>query len=98
MHQHSRLHVPYLHKARLERNDIRIEKGKRWRVPFPVDDPIASCPPAVAVDEEAVISVAEQELRSNTLDMDGFDVLLLLHKVERCVGLVKQRLFLERFE
>ena len=82
MHQHARLHVPYLYKARLESEDIRVEDGEGLRVAFPIDHPVAACSPAVTVDEEAVVGVAEQELCSDALDVDGLDALLALDKVE----------------
>lgn len=90
MHQHARLHMTNLHEARLKGADVWIEDGERLWIAFPVDHPITSSTPAIAIDKEAVVSVAQQELGGNALDVDRFDVLLALDEVERRVGLVEQ--------
>ena len=97
-HQPRRLHIPNLDKIRLKRQDIRTEDGKRRRVALPVDDPLLAGAPAVAVDEEAKVGVAEQKLRGQPLDVDGLDGLAAGDEVERSVGLVEQRLRFERLE
>lgn len=98
MNQHTSLHVPYFDKAGLEGKDIRVEDSKGLRRTLPRDLPVRTRPPAVAVDKEREVRVAEQELGLKALDMDRLDVLALCNKVERGIGLVQERLRLESLE
>ena len=98
MHTSARLDMANLDEARLERQNIRVRQGERLRLSLPGDPPIGPCAPAVAVDEEGEIGVIEQELAVQTLDMDGFGLLLARNKVQRGIGLIEQRLGLERLE
>lgn len=93
-----RLDIPDLDKVWLERQDPGIgEREALWQA-LPVDPPVRSCAPAIAVDEERELRVVEQELAVETLDVDGANVLLPRDEVERRVGLVEERLRLQGLE
>jgi len=98
VNQATALHMPYLDEARLKGQNVRVEYGECLRVTFPCDSPVGASAPAVAIDVEGVICVAKQELASDALDVNRFDVLLAHDKVQRGVGLVEQRLGLQRLE
>lgn len=98
MNQHTSLHVPYFDKAGLEGKDVRVEDSKGLRRALPRNLPVRTRPPAVAVDKEREVCVAEQELGLKALDVNGLDVLAPCNKVEGRIGLVQKRLGLERLE
>lgn len=74
--QLARLDVTYFDKARLERQNIWVAEGEGLGCAFPLDLPVGSCSPAVAVDEKAEIGVVEEELAVETFDVDGPNVFL----------------------
>lgn len=83
--------MPDFDKTRLKRENVRREDGERIRVTLPSNHPIGPSTPAVAVNKERVIRVAEQELSLNAFNeyrLDGAFA-LALHKVEGRVGLVE---------
>ncbi len=98
MRQRARLHVSELDEARLEGEDVGIGQRERLRLPFPVDHPVGSRPPAIAIDKQRELAVVEQKLAVESLDVDRLEVLFARHEIERGVGLVKQRLPVERLD
>ena len=65
----------------LECQDPRVRQGEALRLPFPVNSPIWSGSPSIAVDEERELRIIEQELAIEALNMDWSDVLLSRDKV-----------------
>ena len=51
-----------LDEARLERENVRITQCKRCRGSLPLDLPILSSAPAIAIDEEAKVGIIEEEI------------------------------------
>lgn len=98
MHTRTRLHMPNLNEARFESQYVRVRQCKRLRLPFPGNLPVLPGSPAVSVDEEGEVGVVEEELAVEPLDVDGLGVLFSCHKVEGCVGLVKELLSLKCFQ
>lgn len=98
MDQLARLDVTDLDEARLERQDVGVAQGKSLGSAFPLDLPVGSCTPAIAIHEEAEIGVVEEEFAVKTLDVDGPDVLFTRHKVKGSVSLVQERLTFGGFE
>ena len=98
MNTSARFHMANLDEAGFEGEDVRVRQGERLRLALPGDAPIGPGAPAVAVDEEGEVGVVEQELAVQTLDVDGFGLLLARHKVEGGIGLVEQRLGLESLQ
>ena len=62
MNQFARLNMSNLNEAWLERENVRIAQCKRCRCPFPLDLPVLSGPPAIAIDEEAEVRIIEEEI------------------------------------
>jgi hypothetical protein len=98
VHKATTLHVSYFDEAGLKSKDVGVENGKRLWVAFPCDFPVWSCSPTVAVDEEGVVRVTEQELATHAFDMNWSDVFFADNKVERRIGLIEQRLRLQCLE
>jgi hypothetical protein len=71
-----------LKETGLKGEDVRVEYGKCLRISFPGNHPVRSSTPAIAVDEEGIVSVAEQELLRDALDMNRLDILLSLDEIE----------------
>lgn len=89
MNQFTRLNVPNLNEAGLERKDIRIIQRKRLRCSFPGDFPVLSCTPSIPIDEEAEVGIIEKEFSIEALDMDRFDVFSSSDEIKRGIGLVE---------
>ncbi len=70
---------------------MREGKG-RW-FSFPIDYPIRSGSPPVAVNEEREVSVVEKEFAIEAFDGDGTNV-FASDEVQGGVGMVKERLSL----
>ena len=98
MYQHAVLHVPDFNETRLKGQDIWIENGKALGSPLPSYHPVLASTPPVPVHKEGVITVTQEELGGYAFDVDRLNVFFALHKVQRSVRLVKQRLSLECFE
>jgi hypothetical protein len=79
-----------LDKARFERENVRVIERKCLRRSFPPDHPIWSCPPAVPVHEETEVGVVEKKFSMETLDVNGFGVLVAGHKVKGGVCSIKE--------
>ena len=98
MNQLTRLNMPDLNETRLKGQDVRIVERETLRRAFPLDLPVGSCSPAIAIHKEAEIRVIEQELPVQTFYMDGLYALLSRDEVERGVSLVEQRLAFSGFQ
>lgn len=59
VHASARVNVPDLDEARLKGEDIRVRQRKGLRLTLPIDAPVWTRPPAVAVHEEAKVRVVE---------------------------------------
>lgn len=82
--------LPNLDKLRLKRQNILLAPGSESiRISLPKNLPIAARPPAVLVDVEAEVVVAEEELGGVALNVDGFDIFALGNEVEGGIGLVE---------
>jgi hypothetical protein len=98
MNQFARLDMPNFNETGLERQDVRVIQRESLRCSFPSNLPIRSGTPSVAINEETKVRVVEEELAVEPLNVDGFDIFFARNKVERCVGLVEQRLSLGGFQ
>lgn len=92
VNQFARLNVSYLNEIRLKGQDVGVVERECLWCALPLNLPVLASAPAVSIDEEAEIGVVEKEFAVQSLDMDGFDVLLARDKVKRCVGLVEEGL------
>jgi hypothetical protein len=66
----------------LEGEDVGVEYGKCLGISFPSNHPVRPSTPAITVDEEGIVSIAEQEFLRDTLNMNRLDILLSLDEVE----------------
>ena len=98
MNQLARLNVSYLDEVGLKGQDVRVVERECLRCSLPLNLPVLSSSPAVAVDEEGEVGVVEQELAVQALDVDWLDVLFSCDEVKRGIGLVQERLALCGFE
>ena len=89
MYERPGVHVTDLDEVRLKRKYVRLEDGKRLRVALPLDQPVREGPPAVAIDEEAEIRIAQQEIAVDAFDVYRSQVFFCGDKVERSVGLIE---------
>ena len=64
------------------------------RPPFPIDEPIRSRSPAVAVDEEGEVRVVQEKLAVEAFNRDWV-IVFTGDKVKRGICVVKQRLRLQ---
>jgi hypothetical protein len=80
--QLARLDVTDLDETWLERQYVGVAEGKSLWGAFPLDLPVGSCAPAVAVDEEAEIGVVKQEFSVEALDMYGPDIFFAGNKIK----------------
>lgn len=97
VYQSRRLQMPYLDKARLEREQVRMRQCKVVGPPFPVDDPVRPRPPPVAIDEEGEVGIMQQELAIQPFN-GHWNVILSGHKIQRSVGIIQKRLRLKSLQ
>jgi hypothetical protein len=71
-----------LEETWLKGEDVWVEYSKCLGISFPGNHPVRPSTPAIAVDEEGIVSVAQQELLRDALDMDWLDILLSLDEIE----------------
>ena len=74
-----------------------MREGEGLRTTFPIYHPIGSRPPTISIHEEREVSIVEKKLAIEPLDRDGNDV-LASDKIERGIGVIEERLGLERLE
>ena len=98
MNQFACFDVPYLNEGRLKCENIRVVECEGLRCTLPLNLPVGSCPPAVAVHEEAEVGIVEKEFAVQTLDVNRFHVFFASNKVERSIGLVEESLPFSRLE
>ena len=92
------VNVSDLNEVGLKRQDPRIGQSETLGLSFPVDSPVGSRSPTVAIHEERELRVIEKELAVETFDVNRSNVLLASHEVQRSIGLIKQRLRFESFK
>ena len=88
MNQFARLNVSYLNEIRFESQDVGVVECESLRRSFPLNLPVLSRSPPVAIDKEGEVGVVEEELAVQTLYVDRFDILLSCDKVQGSVSLV----------
>lgn len=84
--------MPNLDEARLKCQDIGVIQRKALRRTFPLDLPVGSRTPAIAINKEAEVRIVEQELPVKTLYVNRLHTFLAGYEIERGVGLVEQGL------
>lgn len=82
--------MPDLNKTGFKCQYVWIEDGKRLRIAFPSNSPIWSSAPTIPINEEGIVSVAQEEFACKAFDVDRLDLLLPHDEIERRIGLVKQ--------
>ena len=80
--------MSYLNEIRLKRQNVGVVECECLRCSFPLDLPILSRSPPIAVDKEGEVRIVEEELAVQTLDVDRLDVLLSCNEVQRGISLI----------
>lgn len=97
MHQRARLQIANLNKTRLKRQEVRVAQGKSLRPTFPANEPIRPRPPPMPINKKRVLRIMQKKLAIKSFNRDGYDF-FPADEIERGVGLVEQRLRLQRFQ
>lgn len=97
MHQRTRLQIANLNKTRLKRQEIRVAQRKRLRPTFPANEPIRPRPPSMPINKKRVLRIMQKKLAIQPFNRDRHDF-FPADEIERGVGLVQQRLRLQRFQ
>ena len=82
VNQFARFDVPDFNESRLKCKHVGIIEGKRLRRTLPLNLPVGSCPPAVAIHEEAKVGIVEQKLAVQPFNVNRLHVLSASDKVE----------------
>ena len=90
MSQSTGFDVAHLDETRFKGQDVGIRQGETLWLTFPIDLPVRSGSPTVAIDEEGEVGIVEQKLAVQPLDVDRLEVLLACDEIQRGIGLVEQ--------
>ena len=96
--QGARLDVAHLDELGIEGEDVGVVQGEGGGRAFPAEEPRGPGAPAILVDVEGELVVAQEELAIDAEDGDRLEVFLALHELERRVGGVQEALGIEGFE
>lgn len=97
MHQRTRLQIANLNKTRLKRQEIRVAQGKSLWPTLPANEPIRPRPPPMPVNKKRVLRIMQKKLAIQSFNRDGHNF-FPADEIEGGVGLVEQRLRLQRFQ
>lgn len=84
--------VPDLNEVRFEGQDPWVRKCEALRLPFPIDPPVWSRSPTIAVNKERKLGIIEKKFAVETLDMYWPDIFFTCDEIQRRICLVEKRL------